>query len=58
MAQEGDLLACSAGVFRVINGRREFINISAANLKRLRMDAASDEKWRARRKSRQGRGGS
>ena len=58
MAKEGELLGCDAGLFRVIDGKREFVNISAANLKRLRLDAASDEKWRARRKPRQGRGSS
>ena len=51
MAEEGELLGCDAGLFRVIDGKREFVDISAANLKRLRLDAASDEKWRTRRKS-------
>ncbi len=49
MSKEGELLACDAGLFRVIDGEREFIDISEENFEQLRLDAAADSKERTRR---------
>ena len=55
MSKEGELLACDAGLFRVVDGQREFIDISEKNFKRLRLDAAADAKGRTRRANWAGR---
>ena len=48
---EGELLMCDQGLFRVVNGRRCFVDPSEETVERLRLDAAADSKGRSRRKS-------
>ena len=52
MAKEGELLACDAGLFRIVDGKREFIEVSKKNFERLRLDATVDRQGRARRAAR------
>lgn len=48
---EGELLMCDEGLFRVVNGRRCFVDPKEETAERLRLDAIADSKGRARRKS-------
>ena len=52
---EGELLACDAGLFRVVNGQRMFVEPNRATYERLQLDAAADSKERTRRSSWAGR---
>ena len=54
-SNEGELLACDQGLFRVINGQRCFLDPSQATYERLQLDAVADSKERARRFSWAGR---
>ena len=54
-SNEGELLACDAGLFRVVNGQRMFIDPSRTTAERLQLDAVADSKERARGASRAGR---
>ena len=54
-SNEGELLACDAGLFRIVNGQRMFVDPSRATYERLQLDAVADSKERARRTSWAGR---
>ena len=43
---EGELLMCDEGLFRVVNGRRCFVDPSEETVERLRLDAVADSKER------------
>ena len=58
MAKEGELLACDAGLFRIVDGKREFIEVSQKNFERLRLDAAAESRGRTRRVARKRGSGS
>lgn len=53
-SNEGELLACDAGLFRVVNGQRMFIHPSQATLERLQLDAVADSKARRQKAWRRG----
>lgn len=52
---EGELLICDEGLFRVVNGRRCYVEPSESTAERLRLDAIADSKERTRRVSWSGR---
>ena len=57
-SNEGELLACDAGLFRIINGQRMFVDPSQATYERLQLDAVADTKGGRRRVAWKGRSGS
>ena len=54
---EGELLACDAGIFRIVNGQRMFVDPSRATYERLQLDAVADTKGRRGRIAWTGRSG-
>ena len=53
-SNEGELLACDQGMFRVVNGRRYFVSIKEEHAEQLRADAAADSKARLQETWRRG----
>ena len=54
MTKEGEVWACDAGLFRVVNGARHFMEADESTIRRLDLEGAADRGRRPRGITREG----